>query len=134
MLEHMKMQVRPLLQKMNWKLLSVVLADTEDVWHEVFAVYGERYREPTLTLYSGSVSRGVVLLALTWDHCPADENIYMIKFYYELRISLMPLVILLLLMFWHMKLVTMQKLMGTTDYVFAKQDQLSKNLSIFDSS
>ncbi|NLL65288.1 MAG: zinc metallopeptidase [Clostridiaceae bacterium] len=110
--------------------LSVVLADTEDVWHEVFAVYGERYREPTLTLYSGSVQSGCGFASsdLGPFYCPADENIYIDpSFYYELKNKFdasgdFAFAYVLAHEVGH----HVQKLMGTTDYVFAKQDQLSE--------
>ena len=35
--------------------VSVVLADTEDTWHALFAEQGYRYQEPTLVLFSGYV-------------------------------------------------------------------------------
>ncbi|MCI0482488.1 MAG: neutral zinc metallopeptidase, partial [Candidatus Dadabacteria bacterium] len=35
--------------------VSVVLADTEDTWSELFVQYNGRYREPTLVLFSGAV-------------------------------------------------------------------------------
>jgi predicted metalloprotease len=35
------------------QFVSVVLADTEDVWHESFRELGSEYREPTLVLLRG---------------------------------------------------------------------------------
>ena len=37
------------------ELTGVVLADTEDVWRDLFGRYGRRYRDPTLVLFSGGV-------------------------------------------------------------------------------
>ncbi len=34
------------------EFVKVVLADTEDVWHQIFTASGARYQEPTLVLYS----------------------------------------------------------------------------------
>src|SRR4028119_652057 len=36
------------------QFVAVVLADTEDVWNELFRQIGRRYREPKLVLFSGS--------------------------------------------------------------------------------
>src|SRR5947209_18792269 len=38
------------------RFVSVVLADTEDVWHVPFVKLGETYRETKLVLFSGQVS------------------------------------------------------------------------------
>ena len=35
--------------------VSVVLADTEDTWHDQFSRMGKTYREPRLVLFSGAV-------------------------------------------------------------------------------
>src|SRR4029453_12798278 len=37
------------------KFVSVVLADTEDVWHEQFRQMGKSYVEPKLVLFTGRV-------------------------------------------------------------------------------
>jgi predicted metalloprotease len=38
------------------RFVSVVLADTEDVWNERFREMGQRYREPTLVLFTSQVN------------------------------------------------------------------------------
>src|SRR5262245_25879065 len=38
--------------------VSVVLADTEDVWDKQFAEMGKQYRRPKLVLFSGQVNSG----------------------------------------------------------------------------
>ncbi|HSL19471.1 MAG TPA: neutral zinc metallopeptidase [Methylomirabilota bacterium] len=68
--------------------VSVVLADTEDVWGEIFAAGGQQYREPTLVLFSDSVQSacGFAGAAVGPFYCPADEQIYIdLAFYDELR-------------------------------------------------
>ena len=35
-------------------MVSVVVADTEDVWTEIFAEQGMRYKEPVLVMFTGS--------------------------------------------------------------------------------
>jgi uncharacterized protein len=38
--------------------VSVVLADTEDTWHEQFRALGSTYEEPKLVLFSGGAESG----------------------------------------------------------------------------
>lgn len=40
------------------KMLSVVLKDTEDVWHEKFSEINKNYEEPKLHFFEGAVSTG----------------------------------------------------------------------------
>jgi predicted metalloprotease len=68
--------------------VSVVLADTEDVWGEIFAAGGQQYREPTLVLFSDAVQSacGFAGAAVGPFYCPADQQIYIdLAFYDELR-------------------------------------------------
>lgn len=67
--------------------VSVVLADTEDVWSSVFQEYGYTYEEPTLVLFSDSVQSacGVAGSSTGPFYCPADANVYIdLSFYDEL--------------------------------------------------
>ncbi|HSN53047.1 MAG TPA: neutral zinc metallopeptidase, partial [Candidatus Sulfomarinibacteraceae bacterium] len=68
--------------------VSVVLADTEDVWGEIFAAGGQQYREPTLVLFRDAVQSacGFAGAAVGPFYCPADQQIYIdLAFYDELR-------------------------------------------------
>ncbi|ANU20490.1 metalloprotease [Planococcus plakortidis] len=68
--------------------VSVVLADTEEVWAEVFAEEGMEYVEPTLVLFSGSVQSacGMAGAATGPFYCPADSKLYIdLSFYDELE-------------------------------------------------
>lgn len=68
--------------------VSVVLADTETVWHEIFGELGREYPEPTLVLYSGTVESacGVAGSSTGPFYCPADNNLYIdLSFFGELR-------------------------------------------------
>ena len=68
--------------------LSVVLADTEDYWKEIFAQYGMTYREPTLNIYSDSINTGCGLASSKVGpfYCPNDERIYIdLSFYHDLK-------------------------------------------------
>jgi len=59
--------------------VSVVLADTEDTWSEIFRQSGQRYREPTLVLFSGSVNSacGFADAAVGPFYCPGDQKVYL---------------------------------------------------------
>lgn len=68
--------------------VSVVLADTEDTWSELFVQYNGRYREPTLVLFSGAVDSacGFAQSAVGPFYCPADEKVYIdLDFYRDLK-------------------------------------------------
>ncbi|MGH1418313.1 MAG: KPN_02809 family neutral zinc metallopeptidase [Hyphomicrobiaceae bacterium] len=68
--------------------VSRVLADTEDVWNRVFATFNKDYREPRLTLFTGSVPTacGQGVSAAGPFYCPADEKIYIdLAFFDELQ-------------------------------------------------
>ncbi|WP_088007292.1 neutral zinc metallopeptidase [Indiicoccus explosivorum] len=68
--------------------VSVVLADTEQVWSELFAEQGLEYVEPTLVLYTGAVDSacGTASSAVGPFYCPGDQNLYIdLSFYQELR-------------------------------------------------
>lgn len=70
------------------EFLAVVLADTEDVWHEVFKEEGMVYQEPTLVLYQGYVNTGCGAGSSDMGpfYCPADQAIYIDpNFYFELK-------------------------------------------------
>ncbi|HJW74576.1 MAG TPA: neutral zinc metallopeptidase [Thermoleophilia bacterium] len=70
------------------RFVSVVLADTEDVWGRQFRQMDREYRQPTLVLYTGYVSSacGTTSSAVGPFYCPIDEKIYLdLKFFQELR-------------------------------------------------
>lgn len=70
------------------EFVSVVLADTEDVWAEVFQEEGMVYEEPVLVLYSGSVDSacGAATSAVGPFYCPGDQKLYIdLSFYQELQ-------------------------------------------------
>lgn len=61
------------------KFVSVVLADTEDVWSELFAQKGMTYQDPHLVLFDGSVNSacGFADAAVGPFYCPPDQNLYL---------------------------------------------------------
>ena len=70
------------------EFVAVVLADTEDVWHEQFRQRGGEYREPTLVLFSGAVQSacGFAEAAMGPFYCPADQKVYIdLSFYRDLK-------------------------------------------------
>lgn len=67
------------------KFVSIVLADTEDVWNEQFQQMGKRYEEPKLKLFSGQVSSacGYASAAVGPFYCPGDNKVYLDLSFYE---------------------------------------------------
>ncbi len=61
------------------KLMSVVLADTEDTWGAIFKQAGSRYEEPKLVLYTGQVASacGYGQAAMGPFYCPGDHKLYL---------------------------------------------------------
>jgi len=70
------------------EFVSVVLADTEDTWREIFSSAGRTYEEPKLVLFSGSVRSacGMASAAMGPFYCPADRKVYIdLSFFSDLR-------------------------------------------------
>jgi predicted metalloprotease len=70
------------------EFVSVVLADTEDTWNDLFRRGGAQYVEPTLVLFSGAVQSacGFAQAAVGPFYCPADQKVYIdLSFYRDLR-------------------------------------------------
>lgn len=70
------------------QFVSVVLADTEDVWTDIFRKEGLTYKEPTLVLYTDSVQSacGVAGSSVGPFYCPGDQKLYIdLSFYDELQ-------------------------------------------------
>lgn len=68
--------------------VSVVLADTEDVWRELFRQQGSTYVEPKLVLFRGEVQSacGFASAAVGPFYCPADQDVYLdLQFFDELK-------------------------------------------------
>jgi hypothetical protein len=69
-------------------MVSVVVADTEDVWNEVFAESNRRYEEPVLVMFRGATRTacGVGKAYMGPFYCPADSKAYIdLDFYTELK-------------------------------------------------
>ena len=70
------------------QFVAVVLAETEDVWTELFRQEDLNYKYPKLVLYSGSVQSacGFSSAATGPFYCPGDYKLYIdLSFYDELR-------------------------------------------------
>ncbi len=73
------------------QFVKVVLADTEEVWHQVFNEGGKTYKEPSLTLFNGQVSSacGSATAATGPFYCPGDQTVYLdTSFFTEMRQNL----------------------------------------------
>ncbi len=73
------------------KFVSTVLADTEDVWTQLFKQGGANYVNPKLVLFRGAVrtSCGQGQAAMGPFYCPADQKVYIdLDFYQTLKTRL----------------------------------------------
>jgi hypothetical protein len=67
--------------------VSVVLADTEDTWHEQFRTLGSTYEDPKLVLFTGGAESGCgfAQTAMGPFYCPRDHKVYLdLSFFQEL--------------------------------------------------
>jgi predicted metalloprotease len=64
---------------MQKDFVSVVLADTEDTWTELFRRANREYRAPTLVLFRGAVQSacGMAGSAVGPFYCPPDHKVYL---------------------------------------------------------
>ena len=70
------------------EFISVVLADTEETWGQVFSAGGQTYEAPALVLFSGAVESacGFAQAAVGPFYCPGDRKVYIdLSFYQELQ-------------------------------------------------
>lgn len=68
--------------------VSVVLADTEDTWNNIFNQHGAQYREPRLVLFTDVVKSacGMAQSAMGPFYCPTDQRVFIdLGFYNELK-------------------------------------------------
>jgi hypothetical protein len=81
-------QQRPAEENRMAEFVSVVLADTEDTWHEMFRRSGKTYQEPKLVLFSDAVDSacGFAQSAMGPFYCPRDNKVYIdLQFYRDLQ-------------------------------------------------
>ncbi|HEV7780091.1 MAG TPA: neutral zinc metallopeptidase [Chitinophagaceae bacterium] len=70
------------------EFVKVVLAETEDVWNNLFAKEGSDYTEPVLVLFRGAVASacGNASSASGPFYCPGDNKLYIdLSFYQDLQ-------------------------------------------------
>ena len=70
------------------RFVSVVLADTEDVWGQIFRDNGGQYQRPKLVLFSGRTATacGVGETATGPFYCPGDQKVYLdLQFFQTMR-------------------------------------------------
>lgn len=112
------------------KFISVVLADTEEVWHHQFQKMGERYLEPKLVMFSGQVRSacGFASAASGPFYCPGDQKVYLdLEFFQELKRRFKaPGDFAQAYVVAHEIGHHVQKLLGITDQVDAMRSRLSQ--------
>ena len=70
------------------KFVKTVLADTEDVWSEIFRTSGEDYPEPVLVLFRNATESGCGYASSATGpfYCPSDSRLYIdLSFYQDLQ-------------------------------------------------
>jgi len=70
------------------QFVATVLANTEDVWTDLFRQMGRQYRDPKLVLFADQVesSCGLAGAAVGPFYCPGDEKLYLdLSFFTELH-------------------------------------------------
>nr|WP_300308173.1 neutral zinc metallopeptidase [Halomonas sp.] len=75
-------------QQEQVEFVSVVLADTEEAWNNIFAEQGQTYEEPTLVLFTGAVRSacGTANSAVGPFYCPGDRKLYLdLSFFEEMK-------------------------------------------------
>jgi hypothetical protein len=105
---------------------ATILANTEDVWNGLL----ENYREPTLVIFSGSVSSacGLASSATGPFYCPADEKLYLdLSFFNDMERQLnAPGDFAQAYVIAHEVGHHIQKIMGITDKVHNLRGKLSE--------
>jgi len=68
------------------KFVAVVLADTEDAWHEIFRQMGRQYEEPKLVLFTDQTRSGCGFASGATGpfYCPEDRRVYVDLGFYRL--------------------------------------------------
>ena len=112
------------------QMVSVVLADTEEVWGQLFRQMGKQYREPKLVLFRDSIESacGFQSAATGPFYCPPDEHVYIdLSFYDEMKNQLgAPGDFAQAYVIAHEVGHHVQKLLGISDQVHSLQRRASK--------
>ena len=70
------------------QFVGAVLADTEDVWTDIFRKSGNQYTDPKLVLFTDQVRSGCGIAGASVGpfYCPSDHKVYIdLSFYHELK-------------------------------------------------
>jgi hypothetical protein len=112
------------------QFVSVVLADCEEVWSNIFRQNNATYRKPKLVLYTGMVQSacGNNSAATGPFYCPGDEKIYIdLSFYQELQEKFQaPGDFAMAYVLAHEVGHHVQNLLGTSGKVMRLRNQMSK--------
>ncbi len=110
--------------------VKTVLADTEDVWNQVFAQAGEKYQEPTLVLFTQQVESACGRASASTGpfYCPGDQKVYLdVSFFRDLEMRFkaagdFPRAYVVAHEVGH----HVQNLLGATDWMDQQRARLSK--------
>ena len=112
------------------EFVSVVLAETEDVWGNIFRQKGASYKLPNLVLYNGRVQSacGLSSAATGPFYCPGDQKVYIdLSFQKELQNRFKaPGDFAMAYVIAHEVGHHVQNLAGVTDQVMSLRSQLSE--------
>ncbi|HET6566072.1 MAG TPA: neutral zinc metallopeptidase [Xanthomonadales bacterium] len=115
----------------RFDFVTVVLADTEDVWNAEFRKNGWQYEEPTLVIFKSQVNTacGLGQAAMGPFYCPGDKKVYIdLDFYDELAQAFQaPGDFAQAYVIAHEVGHHIQKLLGVTDKVHARHGQEDYN-------
>lgn len=110
--------------------IKVVLADTEDVWNQLYSQNGRSYVEPTLVLFRQSVQSacGMAGSATGPFYCPGDQKVYIdLSFFEDMQNKLnAPGDFAMAYVIAHEVGHHIQKLNGTSDKMHRLRRQLSE--------
>jgi predicted metalloprotease len=113
------------------RFVSVVLANTEDVWRGIFRQAGREYRDPKLFLFTDQVQSacGVAGSSAGPFYCPGDQKVYIdLAFYRDLREKLgAPGDFAQAYVIAHEVGHHVQRLLGISDKVHSAQSRASKS-------
>jgi len=113
------------------EFVSVVLAETEDVWTALFEDAGMTYEKPTLVLYSGVVDSacGTAGSSTGPFYCPGDQKVYIdLSFFQELKTEFeAPGDFAIAYVIAHEIGHHVQYLMGITEEVFGMKSKVSES-------
>jgi predicted metalloprotease len=116
--------------KQMGQFVSVILAETEDVWKQIFQQAGETYREPKLVLFNDQTPSGCGTAGAATGpfYCPGDEKVYLdLGFFAQMQQKLgaqgdFALAYVIAHEIGH----HVQKLLGITDKMMAQQGRISE--------